>query len=51
MMGQREDFLLHTMRDYRSGRRLVTDTQINAALSGLAGQDLVDLTHCRVPQP
>lgn len=42
---QREDFLLHTMQEYQSGRRQGTDTQMNAALYGLTDQDLADLAH------
>jgi cytochrome c553 len=46
MTGQREDFLLHTMQDYESGRRQGTETQMNAALYALTDQDLADLAHC-----
>jgi cytochrome c553 len=42
---QREDFLLHAMQEYQSGRRQGTDTQMNAALYGLTDQDLADLAH------
>jgi cytochrome c553 len=43
--GQREDFLLHAMRQYQAQRRAGTDTQMNAALYGLSDQDLADLAH------
>jgi len=45
LTGQREDFLLHAMQEYQSGRRQGTDTQMNAALYGLSDQDLADLAH------
>jgi cytochrome c553 len=48
---QREDFLLHTMQEYQSGRRQGTDTQMNAALYGLTDQDLADLAHYLALQP
>ncbi|MCU0985624.1 MAG: hypothetical protein MUC89_11885 [Acetobacteraceae bacterium] len=45
LAGQREEFLLHAMQEYQSGRRQGTDTQMNAALYGLTDQDLADIAH------
>jgi len=45
LSGQREDYLLHAMRDYRAGRRQGTDTSMQAVLYGLSDRDLADLAH------
>lgn len=43
--GQREDFLLHTMKEYRDNLRVGTDTSMNAVLYGLSDADLDALAH------
>ncbi|WP_439579752.1 c-type cytochrome [Elioraea sp.] len=43
LSGQREDYLLHAMRDYQAGTRQGTDTSMQAALYGLTERDLADL--------
>lgn len=45
LAGQREDFLLHTMREYRDNLRVGTDTSMNAVLYGLSDADLAALAH------
>jgi cytochrome c553 len=42
---QREDYLLHALRDYRDDRRVGADTQMNGLLRGLGDSDLADLAH------
>ncbi|WP_199231139.1 c-type cytochrome [Falsiroseomonas bella] len=43
--GQREDFLLHTMKEYRDGQRVGADTVMNSAVFGLTDADLAALAH------
>lgn len=45
LAGQREDYLLHSMRDYQAGTRQGTDTSMQAVLYGLSERDLADLAH------
>lgn len=45
LSGQREDYLLHSMRDYQAGARQGTDTSMQAVLYGLSERDLADLAH------
>jgi cytochrome c553 len=42
---QREDYLLHSMREYRDNRRAGTDTSMNGVLYGLSDEDLAALAH------
>jgi cytochrome c553 len=45
LAGQREDFLLRTMQEYRDGRRVGSDTSMNAVVYGLSDADLAALAH------
>ncbi len=45
LAGQREDYLLKSMRDFVGGRTGGRDTAMTNALLGLADADLVDLAH------
>lgn len=45
LAGQREDYLLHSMRDFAAGRTAGRDTLMSNALIGLTDQDLADLAH------
>lgn len=45
LSGQREDFLLGTMQEYRDGKRVGTDTNMNAVVYGLSDADLAALAH------
>ncbi|UFN48049.1 c-type cytochrome [Roseomonas sp. OT10] len=45
LVGQREDYLARTLREYRDGVRVGSDTQMNAALHGVADADLDALAH------
>lgn len=45
LAGQREDYLLATLRMFRTGAMPGRDTIMSAALLGLADADLVDLAH------
>ena len=40
---QREDYLLKSMRDYKSGARLGYGGDLSQELAGLNDQDLIDL--------
>ena len=42
---QREDFLIHTMTQYRDGLRAGPDTQMNSAVVGLSEADIRALAH------
>ncbi|WP_424813270.1 c-type cytochrome [Roseococcus sp. YIM B11640] len=42
---QREEFLAHTMREYRDGRRAGVDTQMNGAVVGLSDADIAAIAH------
>ncbi|WP_270935110.1 c-type cytochrome [Falsiroseomonas oryzae] len=45
LTGQREDFLAQTLKDYRDGRRIGADPQMNGAVAGLSDADLIALAH------
>jgi cytochrome c553 len=45
LAGQREDYLVHSMRDFKSGNAVGRDTLMASALFGLTDQDLQDLGH------
>lgn len=42
---QREDFLVHTLTDYRDGRRTGADPQMNGVMHGLSDADIAALAH------
>lgn len=45
LANQREDYLLKSMREYKSGARLGYGGAMAQELAGLADQDLIDLAH------
>jgi len=45
LAGQREEFLLRTMQEYRDNLRVGADTSINAVVFGVPGADLAALAH------
>jgi cytochrome c553 len=45
LAGQREEFLARTMAEYRDGRRVGADTQMNGAVFGASDSDLAALAH------
>ena len=45
LAGQREDFLLRTMQEYRDNIRIGTDTSMNAVVYGVPDADLASLAH------
>ena len=45
LAGQREDFLLSSMKEFRDGRATGRDTIMAATLRGLSDVDLADLAH------
>ena len=45
LVGQREDFLLRTMQEYRDNIRVGTDTSMNAVVYGVPDAHLVALAH------
>lgn len=51
LANQREDYLLQSMRDFRSGARLGYGAAMTQELSGLADADLRDLAHFLAHQP
>lgn len=53
LAGQREDYLLKSMRDFAAGRTGGRDTLMSNALLGLTDRDLQDLAHhlATVPAP
>jgi len=42
---QREDFLNHTLIEYRDGQRVGTDTQMNGLMFGLTNADITAISH------
>ena len=42
---QREDFLLHTLVEYRDNQRVGTDTQMNAVMFGMSDDDIRAIAH------
>jgi cytochrome c553 len=45
LSGQREDYMLHAMIEYRDNRRMAADTNMTAVLHGLSDADLAALAH------
>ena len=45
LAGQREDFLLLSMKEFRDGRAMGRDTIMAATLRGMSDTDLTDLAH------
>jgi cytochrome c553 len=43
--GQREDFLAHTLREYRDNIRVGADTQMNGAMFGVSDGQIAALAH------
>jgi cytochrome c553 len=42
---QREDFLVHTLTEYRDGGRVGADTQMNGLMHGVTDADILALAH------
>lgn len=45
LAGQREDYLLHSMRQFRAGQAVGRDTLMTAALHGVTDEDLRAMAH------
>lgn len=45
LTGQREEFLARTLAEYRDGRRVGVDTQMNGAVHGLSDAEIAALAH------
>ena len=45
LAGQREDYLFHSMKQFRDGSAVGRDTLMTAALHGMSEEDLRDLAH------
>ena len=45
LAGQREDYLLRTLREYRDNKRAGTDTSMNAVVYAVPDADLAALAH------
>ncbi len=45
LAAQREDYLNHTMREFRDGKAIGRDTIMAGALYGVSDQDIRDLAH------
>ncbi|MDW8399446.1 MAG: c-type cytochrome [Acetobacteraceae bacterium] len=45
LAGQREDFLAHTLREYRDNLRIGADTQMNGLMYGVSDADIAALAH------
>jgi cytochrome c553 len=45
LAGQREDYLLRTLREYRDNKRVGTDTSMNAVVYAVTDADLAALAH------
>ena len=45
LVGQREDYLLRTLREYRDNKRTGTDTSMNAVVYAVPDADLAALAH------
>ena len=45
LAGQREDYLLHSMKQYRDNQRTGTDTTMQGVLYGLSDADLAAMAH------
>ncbi|MCU0887428.1 MAG: c-type cytochrome [Rubritepida sp.] len=48
---QREDFLVHTLAEYRDGLRVGADTQMNGLMHGLTNDDIRAIAHYLAHQP
>ena len=51
LVGQREDYLLRTLREYRDNKRVGTDTSMNAVVYAVPDADLAALAHYLVHVP
>lgn len=45
LASQREDYLAHTMREFRDNKAQGRDTQMNGVLRGMSDRDMSDLAH------
>ena len=45
LSAQREDYLVHALRDYRDNTRIGTDTQMNGLMYGVSDADIAALAH------
>lgn len=45
LAGQREDYLVHTMREFRDNKAQGRDTQMNGVLRNYSERDIADLAH------
>ncbi len=45
LAGQREDYMMHAMRQYQANERVGSDTIMTAVLYGLSPDDLAALAH------
>ncbi len=45
LVAQREDFLAHTLAEYRDGKRVGADPQMNGAVVGISDADIAALAH------
>lgn len=45
LSGQREDYLLHSMRQFRNNEAVGRDTIMSASLYGIADDDLIAIAH------
>lgn len=45
LAGQREDYLVHSMRDFHTGKAIGRDTMMASVLHGVSDQDIQDLGH------
>jgi cytochrome c553 len=43
--GQREEYLVHALTEYRDGTRVGVDTQMNGAMVGLSNADIAAIAH------
>jgi cytochrome c553 len=50
LTGQREDYLVHALTQYRDGTRRGTDTNMNAVMFGVADSDIAALAHFMAQQ-
>lgn len=45
LSGQREDYLVHSMREFHTGKAIGRDTMMSSVLHGVSDQDILDLAH------
>jgi cytochrome c553 len=50
LAGQREDYLLHALQQFRDGQRIGTDTQMTGVLYGHSDADIAALAHYMAQQ-